>query len=292
MDLRKYNTFGQGGIAQYSQPQNFELVGQKFEFIMDDGIDYTLRFIDKTAVEWNFEGDKPQIAHNWLCGKADETTYLVSYELENTAKRTNHTWVIDLDNQLVTRILAVIGENPKIEYLIVPKYEFGAIKQEGVDTKVYPRHGYTSDLVGTVVQWKYAAEMETVHLYYCTDYYRITYPSEKAASRTFNETLAKMPSSDEPTAYIKIKDGIYLFSLTESNAERVLEGAMGFRSNTMAFLQNYKRVYQIGRAFGTTTFEGKYNALHLSFAAIGRILDPADDERLNKMLTDPNPFLP
>ena len=290
MDLRKFNTFGRG-IAQYSQPQNYELVGKTFEFAMDDGIDYTLRFIDNTTVEWNYEGEQPQKAYNFLCGKADATTYLVSYELDNTKKRENHTWVIDLDNKLVTRILAVIGENPKFEYLIVPKYEFGAIKCDGAEIKPYPRHGFTSDMVGTVVQWKYGSEMETVHLYHCTDFYRITYPSELAASRTFNETLAKLPSSDEPTAYIKIKEGIYLFSLTESNAERVLLGAMGHRSNTMAFLQNYKRVYLIGRAFGTQTADNTYRAIHTSFAAYGKLLDPAEDERLNKMLHDPNPYI-
>jgi hypothetical protein len=102
--------------------------------------------------------------------------------------------------------------------------------------------------------------------------------------------MAKLPSSDEPTAYIKIKDGMYLFSLTEANMEKVLVGEMPFRSNTMAFLQNYKRVYQIGRAFGTTMFEGKTENLHISFAAYGKILEPKE-EYILKMLTDPNPYI-
>jgi hypothetical protein len=289
MDIRQFNTFGIAGISQYDLPQNYELAGKKFEFAMDDGIDYTLNFIDRTKLEWSFEGDKPQIAVDYLCDKGDETTYLVSYELIGAAKRTNHSWVIDLENQLVTRIISVVGENPVYEYLITPKYTFGAIKQDGVEIKPYPRHGYTNDLIGNILQWNYGG-METVHVYYCANYYRITYPPEKAGNQMFNEALAKLPSSDEPTAYIKIKEGIYLFSLTEANMEKVIGGQMPFRSNTMAFLQNYKHVYQVGRAFGTTIFDDKLTNLHISFGAYGKVIDPTE-EYLQKLLTDPNPFL-
>ena len=291
MDMKQLNPYIRGAIDQYDMPHNYELVGRVFDFVMDDGLDYTLRFIDRTTVEWNFENEKPQKASGYLCVKGDDTTYLVSYELENTVLRTNHTWVIDLENQLVTRVLAVIGDHPKYEYLIRPKYEFGAIRREGAETPIYPRHGYTSDLVGNIVQWYYGSDMVTVHVYYDTSYYRITYPPERLASRTFNEALAKVPSSDEPTAYIKIKEGMYLFSLTEANSEKILQGD-GFihRSNTMAFLQNYKRVYQVGRSFGTTMADGKPKSLHKTFGAFGRVLEPTEDYIL-KMLTDPNPYL-
>jgi hypothetical protein len=154
-----------------------------------------------------------------------------------------------------------------------------------VEYRVYPRHGFTDDLIGNVVQWNYGA-METVHIYYCTNFYRITYPPEKASAQVFNETLAKLPSSDEPTAYIKIKEGMYLFSLTESNAEKLVGDAFGFRSNTMCMLQNYKRVYQVGRTFGTSTKGGVDTPLHLMFGAYGRLRDID-----SKFLTDPNPYL-
>ena len=289
MDMRQYNKFG-AGISQFDLPQNFELVGQTFDFAMDDGFDYTLHFIDKETVEWNFEGDEPQKAYNYFCEKGDETTYLVSYELMGAAKRTNHTWVIDLENWLVTRILAVVGENPRYEYLIKPKYEFGEIKREGVEPRVYPRHGFTTEMVGNVVQWIYGSETTTVHVYHCSNFYRITYPPEKAGTRVLNETMKKLPSADEPTAYIKIKEGMYLFSLTESNMEKVLGDAIGIRSNTMAFLQNYKRVYLVGRAFGTVTHDGTSGPLHITFGACGKILYPTEEYLLN-MLTDPNPYI-
>ena len=290
MDMREFNTYAQGAIAQYDAPQNYELVGQKFEFDMDDGIGYTLRFIDNEQLEWNYENEQPQKAFNYLCHKGDDTTYLVSYELSGVEKRENHTWVIDLENWLVTRVLSVIGEHPRYEYLITPRYTFGAIKRENVEILPYPRHGFTDDLVGNIVQWFYGSDMTTVHVYYSANYYRITYPPEKAASRVFNEALAKLPSSDEPTAYIKIKDGMYLFSLTEANMEKNLCGEMPYRSNTMAFLQNYKRVYLTGRTFGTLTVDGEIKPLHLSYGAFGKILQPTEEYILN-LLTDPNPYI-
>ena len=288
MDLTALNTYGQSSIAQYDRPRNYELTGRTFSFDMDDGCDFTLNFLSHTSLEWSCCGEQAQKA-DYFCSKGDDTTYLLTYELEGTEKRTNHTWVIDLENWLVTRILSVIGEHPRYEFLITPRYEFGAIRRDGVEHKTYPRHSFTDEMSGNVVQWNYGG-METVHVYYCSNFYRITYPPEKASSRVFNEAMAKLPSSDEPVAYIKIKEGMYLFSLTEANMEKILGGAMPFRSNTMCMLQNYKRVYLTGRTFGTIMTDGKIQPLHLTFGAYGKILKPTEEYILN-MLTDPNPYL-
>ena len=287
MDMRVMNAFQGGAIDQYAPPLCFELAGKQFCLIMDDGYDFDLHFIDGHTLTWSREGSEPK-KEQYLCAKGDNTTYLVSYELAEAKKRTNYTWVLDLENGLVTRVYAVIGKHPRFEYLITPAYEFGAIKTEDAEVGVYPRHGFTDDLTGNFVQWNYGG-METVHVYYCSNFYRITYPPERAASRVFNEALAKLPSSDEPTAYIKIKEGLYLFSLTESNMEKIVGGATRFRSNTMAFLQNYKRMYLVGRTFGTTMAEGQATPLHKTFGAFGKILQPTE-EYLLQLMTDPNPF--
>jgi hypothetical protein len=289
MDLAELNIVGKaGGIGQFAPPQSYELVGRQFEFAMDNGFDYFLRFIDKDTLEWHYGDGPPQQARQYLCAKGDDTTFLLSYELDSDHK-SNHTWVIDLENMLVTQILSVKGEHPKYEYLIVPRYEFGAIKQDGVELKPYPRHGYTSDMVGNILQWNYG-QMETVHVYYCTNFYRITYPPDRAASQVFNTALAKLPSSDEPTAYIKIKEGMYLFSLTESNMEKIIGAGMRFRSNTMCLLQNYKRVNLVGRTFGTKLVDDTFQPLHITFGAVGKVIKPTE-EYILKMMTDPNPYL-
>jgi len=289
MDLTKLNQTVVGDIAQYTPPTNYELVGQSFLFVMDDGIDYCLSFESKDALKWNFEGEESSSAP-YLCAKADETTYLVSYEL-GTTPRSNHTWIIDLENWLVTRISAKVGENPKYPYLITPKYTFGAIKRDGIDVPLYPRHCFTTDLIGNIIQWTYGGEMATVHVYYHTDWYRITYPPDKKGSMVFNEAMAKIPSSDEPASFIKIKDGVYLTSITEQNMEKLIGAPMHVRSNTMCFIQNYKRVYQVGRAFGTATWDDGDAPLHLLFAAYGKLLEPSEQEEyIRNLLTDPNPY--
>jgi len=86
---------------------------------------------------------------------------------------------------------------------------------------------------------------------------------------------------------------MYLFSLTESTSEKILQGE-GFihRSNTMALLQNYKRVNLVGRSFGTVMREGNPTRLHKTFAAFGRLLDKESvEERIRKLFTDPNPYI-
>jgi hypothetical protein len=206
--------------------------------------------------------------------------------------------VLDKENWLVTKIDAIIGTNPRYPYLIKPAFTFGAIARDGVEAKTYPRHGFTSDVTGNIVQWVYGSEMSTIHVYYCTDFYRITYPRDPTFSKeaaqmndAFGAILAALPSSDEPTDYVKIKDGMYLLSLTEANSEKILGPKMGFRSDTLCFLNNFKRGYNVGRGFGTQTSpDGEDSPIHVMIGAYGTVLEPMD-EALQKMLTDPNPFL-
>jgi len=285
VDLRQFNKYEGGNIAQFAPPENYELVGQTFNFVMDDGPDYYLTFIDNKNVEWSIDDGDKNTASDYICIKSDATTYLVSYELGCTP-RANHTFVIDLENYLITMIISRVGENKRFPLMISQKFLFGAIAREGKDLP-FKRHGFSSDVIGNVVQWNYGG-METVHVYYCRDYYRITYPPEKASSQVFNEAMAKLPSSDEPTTHVKIKEGVYFFSLTEMNMERLLGDAMPFRSNTMCFIQDYRKVYQIGRAFGTITDK----PLHVTFASYGKILDPETaPDYIKDMLTAPNPYL-
>jgi hypothetical protein len=296
VDLRTISPFNNSSIFQYTPPRCFELVGKTMELVMDDGYDFTLRFMDNDKLEWTRAGDPPAVA-DYVCLKADDTTYLVNYELSDVRPRVNHSFVIDLENMLVTRIIASIGRNPRWPYLMTTEYEFGMIA-DGREFKSYPRPGFTSDLIGNIVQWAYGSEMATVHIYHCADFYRLTHARDRVVSKkdaqenyAFTEFQNALPSTDEPTVYIKIKEGMYLISLTEINGEKLLGAKMGFRSNTLCFLQNYKSCYDIGRGFGTTTRpDGTDSETNIMIGAYGRLIGAADDE-LKKMLTDPNPYL-
>ncbi|MDR1136382.1 MAG: MoaF N-terminal domain-containing protein [Clostridiales Family XIII bacterium] len=294
------NSIGEGytrSIDQYCQPRCFELAGETFELVMDDGYDMTLHFISGTELEWQFVNGEVN-KDSYECRKSDDTTYLVSFNAGGVEPRVNYVYVIDKENWLVTKLTAAIGKNPRYPYLIKPEFVFGAIRRDGAEVKLYPRHGFTSDVMGNVVQWVYACELSTIHVYYCTDFYRITYPRDPTFSKEAEQTndvfmamLASLPSSDEPTHYVKIKDGMYLISLTESNCERLIGPQMGARSDTLCFLDNFKRGYNVGRGFGTMTPPaGGDVPIHCMIGAYGTIIEPMD-EALKKMVTDPNPYI-
>lgn len=284
-------------ISQYCPPLCFELAGKDFDLAMDDGYTTLLRFEDEKTVSWSIAGSAPK-TEQYQCLKGDDHTYLVNYELEGVENREDHTFVLDLENSLVTRIIARVGENPEYPYLINTHVEFGALRREGQELP-FKRHGFTSDVIGTGVQWTYGCELATVHIYYCANFYRITYPADhvvteeaKQQNEGFNTLMKKVPSSDEPTNYIKIKDNMYLFSLIEQNMEKVTGGgAMGFRSNTLCFLQNYNRMYQVGRGWGATTGkDGVDRPINIMIGAYGRFIEK-DDEFFKHFFTDPNPYL-
>jgi hypothetical protein len=52
---------------------------------------------------------------------------------------------------------------------------------------------------------------------------------------------------DEPTTYIKIKNGIYVVSVIEKNRSK-----RGDTGNSLLFLMDMVRVHDVGRSFGNT----------------------------------------
>jgi hypothetical protein len=267
---------------------------------MDDGYDIILNFIDKTTVEWNYVNKEPSTPQTdeYECRKGDDTTYLVSWCLNGKAlmERVNFTFVIDLEQQLVTFLIATVGKNPRWPYLVDSEFIFGAIKQEGVEYKHYPRHGFTSDMVGNIIQWQYAPEMATVHLYYDRDWYRITYPRDNiqsqdatAVNEQMNNMVGALPGSDEPAYYVKIKEGLYLVSCTEQNMEKLLGASVGFRSDTLCFLDNYNHCYDVGRGFGTmTAADGTDSEIFVLIGAYGKVQENKDYQDI---LDAANPYL-
>jgi len=295
--LYRFNQFGLHSIIQFTPPPCYELAGRKFTLEMDDGDDFTLDFKGEEYLEWTWKSQSVQ-PERYACVKADDTTYLVSYELAGVSPRVNHTFVLDLEHMLVTRVVSTIGRNKRWPYLMTTEIEFGAIGQAGVEYKSYPRPSHTSDMVGNIVEWAYGSELSTTHAYHDAHFYRITFARSRAASLeearaayAFNNMADGLPSSDEPTDYIRIKEGMYLVSLTEKNCEKLLGASNGFRSNTLCFLQNYKGGGTVvGRGFGTSTTDAGDTETNIMIGAYGYFIGPADDQ-LQHLLTDPIPYI-
>jgi len=272
-------------INQFTQPPCYELDGEDFIFVMDSGYDYELHITGRESCEWRMV-DEALKRETYRCLKSDDTTYLLHYEIKDAGLRTAHTWVIDLAQRLVTLLTCKVGLNPKHPFLISSHFDFGAIRSEAVELP-FKRHAFTSDMVGTCVEWHWKPAFLTRHSYYSTSFYRITHPKEMDTTSEFGSSNAHlMPSSDEWARYVKIKEQMYLFVLTESNSERIVGDRGRFRSNNMAFLQNYDRMYHVGRSFGTAMEDGKPFPVNMLFGAFGNPveLDPA-------FLDAPNPFV-
>ncbi len=297
MDLMKEYApaVAEKSIAQFCPPRCFELAGKTYRFVIDTGEGtgvYTLRFTGSTTLEWACGEDAPK-AETYECRKADDFTYLLSYNVGGLTPRQNHTWVIDLENELVTFLRCAMGENPFDAYMIESHFGFGYVEVEGKPHTDLRRHGFTDEVTGTCVRWHYGHGMSTIHVYHSPYWYRIGYPRNADTKEVPDSTkkiralMKKMPSSDEPASYVRIKEKMYLVSVTEQNLEKLLGAEFGFRSDTLCFLDNWDRLMSVGRAFGTKTLEdGTDREL---FIMIGKYGSPEEvDERF---FTDPIPYL-
>jgi len=282
-------------IRQYCPPKCFELAGKTFIIVIDTAEntgDYLLNFIDETQVEWSYAGG-PVKTETYECLKSDDWTYLVTYNISEKEPKENHTWVIDREQGLATFLRCAMGENPYWPLLVESHFGFGFIKVEGEEHTDIRRHGFTADVAGTCVRWTYGHNLSTIHVYHDPYWYRIGYPKNKVdsaeipdATKRIRELMKSMPSNDEPAQYIKIKEGMYLVSVTEQNLEKLLGAKFGFRSDTLCFLDNWKHLYSVGRAFGTITIEDEDKPL---FMMIGKYGSPEEVE--DRFFDQPVPYL-
>ena len=270
-------------INQFCQAHVNELAGRKFCFDFDGGYDYELNITGETTLEWNKVGEEPKNAV-YECLKGDDTTYLLDFDIVGAEPRENYLFVIDLEQELVTFVRCSMGHNPKFPLLIKMDFDFGAIKVEGKPLNM-KRHCFTGEMMGTTVEWHWNTEMFTQHNYYSPAYYRITWPQNSSAVDKIGPNFEILASSDEISRYVKIKENMYLYCLTEEMMERVIGENSPCRSNNMIFLQNYDRMYHCGRTFGSGTFDGKTFPIRCLFGSFG---NPVRLEY--NWLTAENPF--
>ena len=236
------------GISQYRPPLNFELAGQIFDLVMDDGYNYIVEFIDRRNLGYGIEGQIPG-TYAYECLKADDNTYFVNFEMIGEKPRTGVSIILDLEQSLVTVNRCTVGQNPRYPRLPKVHIIFGGIKREDGSVPEV-RHGFTADFVGHSICWRYGI-MAAVHVYSSERYYRVTVPKdepEDPESREFHEEFRKKFGDilyEDEAEYIKIKDGIYACSITEA-----LQNKLRGQGNNLFFLMNIDRMYDVGRSFG------------------------------------------
>ena len=261
------------GMSQYRPPLCFELVGKRFELVMDDGFEYVLDFACRKTLKYGICGSEPA-EYAYDCLKADDDTYFVNFEVTGASPRASLSFVLDMEQSLVTQNYCTVGQNPRWPKMPKPVITFGAIRKED-GTIPHIRHGYTEDLVGRSIKWSYGT-LEVVHVYSSERYYRLTIPRERMEklktedperyeelSRRNGQTLY-----EEPGDYIKIKEGIYVFNANEEMACR--ERGQG---NNLFFLMNLNRMHDVGRSFG---HNGEGEPENYTYGAFGEYYDTSD----------------
>ncbi len=254
---------------KYMKKLDATLAGKSFRLVLDDGQEIVLAFLTGETLLVGAYGE-PMRWERYAALRADEQTYLVTYERTGQPERICDTYVLDLENSLVTRIFAKQHVIPGRDRMTINSVTFGAIKRDFEDLPM-KRHSRTMDLVGKTATWHYANGFVNKHIYYDANYYRFEIQenprlderlseSEKEDVRR-DEALNRTWFFDEPADYIKIKDGIYLISFVESNTNR-LNAAKG--GSNLVILINMKEGFDVCRSFTHTASQvpqwGMYKA--------------------------------
>ena len=159
-----------GGRQRFVYTMNNELSGRDFHLVMDTGYEYVIHFMSGETLAWARQGD-PFVCENYKCAKGNPKTYLVSFVSGEESAPTCITLVLDLENNLVTMVMANKGVYPARNRLTTHQIVFGAIKIPGESLPMV-RHGYTAELVGKKIAWQYSPSVKLTHIYISERYMR------------------------------------------------------------------------------------------------------------------------
>lgn len=267
-----------GGMKQYLQPMTSELSGRTLEARIDGLEPVFIRFLDAQNLEWAYEG-KPFCWERYEAAKGDENLFLIKVVLKERTPVTNVTLVWDADSTLITCVVAVLGADPSKPRMVDSKVYFGAEKRPFAELKT-ERNSMTDELAGKRVIWRYNPNDEVMHIYHGIDHFRLG-DSDKTLAKDADEQARRhyqgfldresiYPCYEEPAYYIKLREGFYLYSVTERNVNRKMPEQGG---NQLLILLNAYRVRYIGRVFG---IRGDGSLENDFIGGIGRFSDKPD----------------
>ena len=268
-----------GGLKQYIQPRSSELSGKNLELHLDDLSPVCIHFMDSRNLAWAYLGECLRW-ERYECVKGDETTFMVSFLLSERTPATCVTLVWDIFAAQITAVIATLGEDECKPRLVTSKAHFGVQKQDHKPLSPL-RHGYTNELVGKRIIWQYNPNDEVMHIYHSKTHLRLGVsearlidPATQEQKNGFSRYLDRVgiyPYYEEPAYYIKIKEGMYLYSVTESTMNHLLPAQGG---SELLVLLNAQRERYIGRIFGI----GPLGAVEMVFiGAIGRFGNVPDE---------------
>ncbi len=261
-------------MAAYRPPMCFELVGQKFDLVMDDGYEYSVEFTGRDTLCFG-RADKDKMTCEYDCVKPEDETYFIIFESNASEPRTGVTLLLDMEQSLVTMNFCWKGWNPRYPKMTKSRLIFGAIRKS--DGSLNPRrHGYTRDLVGKSIKWTYGPLQGMIHCYSSERYYRLKVPPEalEAQRKKDPEHVAMREKWDAIRLYedkcehVKIKDGLYLVNVDEQLI--CIERGSG---NNLCYCIDLNRMRNTGRSFG---HDGQGMPENYIYGAVGEWYDASD----------------
>ena len=246
----KPNQFS-GMLSVFRPPLVYELTGRKLTLVFDDGFDRTLVFKDRSTLSFDVEGEAKDYAYE--CLKGGDRCYFVNFEDREADPRLGISLVLDLEQDLVTMVLAHLNPNPKYEGLPSADYVFGAIQREdGSLNKL--RHGYTTDLVAKSVSWNYGY-FDIAHVYATERLYRVSF-SARGMARALRgrpelrgggmggRTPSPQDVYEDYLSVIKIREHIYLVGLLET-----VKARQRGSGSSILVLMDLEGMHDVGRDF-------------------------------------------
>ena len=263
------------GMSQFRLPFCLELEGLLLQFVMDNRREYTAEFLSGHEVRWAEDGGEPRTDH-YDCLKVDDDVFYVNMELAGSVPRTGYAVAIDFEEMLVTAVVAKQDETGRDAYFTKTEVVFGALRRpDGSVNK--KRHRYTADKVGTAICWTYDPDFAIIHTYPTERYFGniLAYYRHLRNTDLINDMLhpdRKIAWSNGPwdaVDWIKIKEGIYMFSFVEGEGQDPCPVKLRKR-NSLCFVFNLKRLQNYGRLFGYNDNGYRENYM---FCAYGQYLN-------------------
>lgn len=216
---------GVWGDGPYMAPYNTDLIGKRFEVEDNEGFKIAFEQTEQRWIKWEIDG----VEHTDPCSvhSITEGVYFINHYCEGSTPPESHQFVIDIQNGLCTVCVAKF-DSPYNAREVRHTFHFGFITNQGYTDPGY-RHGFTEDMVGKSIVWEYHSDrMFPKHIYVSPTYYTIV------------GQLGGAWCASNPADYVKIRDGVYIFSFLEDRQA----GAQGF------FLMDLYQLHDVGCFFG------------------------------------------
>jgi hypothetical protein len=238
-DYVRYNSLG---LAAYCEPVTEMLVGRELSCRFDDGTWLVFRFPDVETVSWSENGGD---FHDEFCQSLLSSAgpvIGVHFYRRHVLPYEGAYLVVDLDTGFVTWVSMKIGtsRNDKDVHTFP---HFGEI--EGLGSHQGERHGFSTGLVGTVIDWQYNDRLTIRHSYVTPDITIAAAVPHDEDDESFIERRFL------PSFHAKIRDRLFLASFAEPGGCAAV------------LLIDLAKVHDIGCFFGING-EGKLSSVLLA----------------------------